>query len=55
MEDDINDLPGFAKKDAQANVLQRKKSKCRNFSGRKETKRVNPNCTQKNIMAMFQN
>ncbi|MCT3532242.1 phage tail tape measure protein [Latilactobacillus curvatus] len=26
MEDDINDLPGFAKKDAQANVLQRKKA-----------------------------
>ncbi|MFV0979748.1 phage tail tape measure protein [Latilactobacillus sakei] len=26
MEDDINDLPGFAKKDAQANVLHRKKA-----------------------------
>ncbi|MHC6535992.1 phage tail tape measure protein [Latilactobacillus sakei] len=26
MEDDINDLPGFAKKDAQSNVLQRKKA-----------------------------
>lgn len=26
MEDDINDLPGFAKKDAQANVLKRKKA-----------------------------
>ncbi|SPS04252.1 phage tail tape measure protein [Latilactobacillus sakei] len=26
MEDDINDLPGFAKKDAQANILQRKKA-----------------------------
>lgn len=26
MEDDINDLPGFAKKDAKSNVLQRKKA-----------------------------